>query len=699
MDVKTTATPDQMVKPYREKWFDPEDVIWSQMGIAIYQGIVDSLSDRSDFDQLLDYYNDLYEMNVSPKMEPWPNAPSICVPLVATQTEAVVARLASSVFVPRLFVVNGNTTQSAGTQNEVERYYNADFKKFKMLQTFLTGLHLSARDGTTIMENVWKKKVVERKVLIYQDVLENGVPVPDGKGGFVKEKSVEKMTITEVDHFDPQNVELRDFVVMPAYSVSIEAAEAVARKQMLTQSDLQEMIDAGTLDQEWTEKAWSYITQGDNEMSSDPQGTATYELGGTINVGNAGTMDPAGPGEKGGKLRGALRVWRVHSNQFDLDGDGLAEENVFWIHDDSQYLLGWAPYEYWHGKRPFSALCLMPRPNRFYGFGIPERLRSLQEEVNAQHNQRLAYMDLILSPPRYRVAGTKFEDQDQRWGPNTEVEVGAQGDYGFVALPEVPASSWNEEGTLMNYAGQLTGINSPSAPMSGSGKGPSQKMQQLYQQSANLRLDLMALQVRQWIEDILWQWHHLNLQYGPDQFVTSSTNQQGQPEKLTIDKEILAGDYDLAVAGMSGPLDRDNRRADTLTLYSLLMQNPLVQGNMSRVWSSTMMVLEEFNRPDVPAIIGTMQDALQQQQQQQQAAQQQAQMQMKMAEVEHGNTTDQLKAEQEERQHDKEMQQREAEADKQKHAQEMQKMQAQAQNPMLQMLDGGASGATESQPS
>jgi hypothetical protein len=206
---------------------------------------------------------------------------------------------------------------------------------------------------------------------------------------------------------------------MPAWATSIESAEAVAIKKYITQNDLQEMINAGVLDQEWTEKAWSYQSQGDNELGSDPQGTATYELGGTINIGDAGTQDPSGPDERGQKLRGALRVWRVHSNQFDLDGDGLAEENVFWIHDESQYLLGWAPYEYWHGKRPFSALCLMPRPNRFYGFGIPERLRSLQEEVNAQHNQRLAFMDLILSPPRYKVSGTKFEDQEKRWGPNT----------------------------------------------------------------------------------------------------------------------------------------------------------------------------------------------------------------------------------------------------------------------------------------
>lgn len=676
MDVKTEIFPQSEVEPIKSAWLAPDDSNWSGMGVSIYEGIVNSLSDRSDFDTLLDYYNDLYEGNSTQSNIPWPGAPAIAVPIVRTQLEAVVSRLVSAVFVPRLFVVNGNTKEAAGTQHEVERYYNADFRKRHLLENFITSLHLSARDGVGIMENVWTRKEVKRKVLVYKDKLDKkGLPMMDAKGKKIKEKSVEDLTVTEVDAFDPQPVELRNFIVMPAWATSIESAEAVAVKKYLTQNELQQMINAGTLDEEWTEKAWDYITGGDNELNSDPQGTATYQMGGTINIGDGGTMDIAPQGEKGAKLRGGLRVWRVHSNQYDLDGDGLAEENVFWIHDGSQFLLGWAPYEYWHGKRPFSALCIMPRPNRFYGFGIPESLRGLQEEASAQHNQRLAYMDLIISPPRYKVSGTKFEDQEKRWGPNTEVEVAAKGDYGFIDLPEVPQSSWQEESMLLKYAGQLTGVDGPGQPMVG-GKTPPAKQQQAYQQSANIRMDLMAMQVRKWVEDILFQWHHLNLQYGPDQMSTTGQTQQGQPEKLVLDKQTLAQDYELAVAGMSGPLDRDNRRSDTLTLYSLLMQNPLVQGNLGRVWSTTMMVLEEFNRPDVPAIIGTMQDALQQGQQMQQAQQAQQDQQMKLAMIEHGS--DISDAQQSDEKAKAELQQ-----SREKHEQEMKMKQEAAQQKQM----------------
>jgi hypothetical protein len=287
-------------------------------------------------------------------------------------------------------------------------------------------------------------------------------------------------------------------------------------------------------------------------------------------------------------------------------------------------------------------------------------------------------MDLIISPPRYKVSGTKFEDQEKRWGPNTEVEVAAKGDYGFIDLPEVPQSSWQEESMLLKYAGQLTGVDGPGQPMVG-GKSVPAKQQQSYQQSANIRMDLMAMQVRKWVEDILFQWHHLNLQYGPDEMSTTGQTKEGQPERLILDKQTLAQDYELAVAGMSGPLDRDNRRSDTLTLYSLLMQNPLVQGNLGRVWSTTMMVLEEFNRPDVPAIIGTMQDALQQGQQMAQQQQAMQDTQMKLAMIEHGSDIN-------EAQQSDEKAKMELQQSQQKHDQEMKQQQEKAQ--MAQMQQG-----------
>ncbi len=139
MEIKTENFPDSEVMLERAN-LASDSTDWSGLGVSIYQGIVNSLADRADFDTLLDYYNDLYEMNVGPSNLPWPGAPNIVVPLVRAQLETVVSRLVSSVFVPRLFVVNGNTKEAAGTQHEVERFYNADFRKRHLQEPFLTGL-------------------------------------------------------------------------------------------------------------------------------------------------------------------------------------------------------------------------------------------------------------------------------------------------------------------------------------------------------------------------------------------------------------------------------------------------------------------------------------------------------------------------------------------------------------------------------
>jgi hypothetical protein len=90
-----------------------------------------------------------------------------------------------------------------------------------------------------------------------------------------------------------------------------------------------------------------------------------------------------------------------------------------------------------------------------------------------------------------------------------------------------------------------------------------------------------------------------------------------------------------------------------------------------------MMILEEYNRPDVPAIIGTMQDAMQQQQQQQAAQQQQLEVQMKLAAIEHGSGIDDAEMESEKAKQEMEM-------DKQKHQQEMEQAQQKHQQQMGQ---------------
>jgi hypothetical protein len=146
--------------------------------------------------------------------------------------------------------------------------------------------------------------------------------------------------------------------------------------------------------------------------------------------------------------------------------------------------------------------------------------------------------------------------------------------------------------------------------------------------SAGVRLDLIANRLRQACQQALQQIVDLKIQYGPDENPTS-VNQDGVPRKLMVSKKDLASDLDFNVIGAGGPLDRASRAQDMMILYTLLMRNPLVVQSMARVYGVTQMMLEEHDRPDVQALIGSMDEAQQmdQQRQQQQAQQQQLQHQ------------------------------------------------------------------------
>lgn len=181
----------------------------------------------------------------------------------------------------------------------------------------------------------------------------------------------------------------------------------------------------------------------------------------------------------------------------------------------------------------------------------------------------------------------------------------------------------------MQYAAKLTGLDTMMTPGRRSAKEA-----QAIQQSAGVRIDLMANRVRDWLKKVFWQIHHLKLQYGPDEMDTT-VQVAGRPERLTLPKAVLARDYSLDIAGAGGPLDRENRRQEMMLLYSMLMQNPLVAGNLIRVWAITQMILEDFNRPDVPNLIGTRDEAQQQMQAQQQAAEKQHQEEVQLQLITH----------------------------------------------------------------
>src|SRR5271166_2506706 len=608
---QTTATPPQPVelkKPPLDK------SIRENVGRALYESINASRSDRTGLDQYLQRAQALYEQKLVPRDWPWPNASNVFVPIIPKMVDTLAAQLSGIIFAPRFYLVNANTPDASKFQAEVERYYNTELWRHRWDEKHYEMVHQSLIDGTAIMEVLWKRSHAQRTVVIVEPMTdpETGFKVLDLKTGQQKIKhTTQKVDVVEYDDVELSVTRLEDFMVIPSWQYGIEEAMAVAIKLWLDENTLNEMVEAGVLWGDEVEASLAYVRGGESERGRDIQGVSAVDIGGKIAVTGA---EQGSPQSDVPQMRGPIQVWRVHSRQFDLDGDGSPEENVFWVAENNEHLLGYDTYRYWHGKRPFVACTPMARPGLFYGFGVPERLDSIQTEANANHNQRIDAINLALSPPLLIKTGTLARLAEHTYHPAAQWEVDDPGDVLPLPFRDVPQSTWLEESSLTAMAEGLIGLSDPMTGVVGKGGRRTKAEVQAAQNSAGVRINLMAARIRQTSRDIFWQIHQLKLQYGPDE-QEINTYQGGQPLKLIISKEKLAQDYSLDIVGAGGPLDKKARLDEMMFLYNLLMQNPDVVGDPIHRYRVTRMLLEQFELPDVTSLIGTEEEVMQKMQQ------------------------------------------------------------------------------------
>jgi hypothetical protein len=599
-----------------------EESDWDQLAESLMIQVDISLGNRESFDSQLDANNALYEMRAQDTGNdlPTPGAPNIVVPFIATAVDEFSSRIAGTAILPRPFIVRGNDPDSARTAHSVEQFYNGEWTRNEWEEQCRTAIHLGARDGTSVMAVNWELRTVKRLV-------KANTPDPIS-GKTVKQDQMVTMIKYDAPKWEP--VEVRDFVLFPDYAKSVDDAASVMRKRYMTEPELWAMVKNGVLNEDMVERALSYTSPGQGDLTFDRQGYSPYTINNRINVVDVSIAPPGGMKMN----RGPLQIWQIHTSLYDLDGDGVTEENIFWVHDHSRLMLGYAPYQYW-GDRPYFPYAPFPRPNRFYGFGIPERLQALQAEADYQHIGRLEALDFILNPTYLVGTGARMAPEEQRVDKGMMIKVqNTQTDLKLLDPPQISQNSIQEEQLLEQYAKSVVGApqvggNPPqSGGSTGGGGRQSARAAQSMAAVQGLQTNMIIARTRLWMLKMFKFSHNLYRQYGQDQLSSVDSTGSDGVKRVKIPREILSQDYTLAIAGMGGPLDKESRKEDNQVLYQMLMANPLVQGKLDRVYAITQDLLETYDKPEVTRFIGTMDEANQQMQQQAQAQQQAAQMQL-----------------------------------------------------------------------
>lgn len=603
-----------------------KDNDWTSLSNDLMTGINAAISGRSTFENNLQEWQDAYDLIMPDSDNPDYDGSNIRLPYSATQLESLKAYIAGTVLVPRMYIVTGRTPQAVAVSNEVERFYNSELTKMRAdgssyFQIYANMIHMALRDGTCVMEVLWNR--TRKRTFVEMD---EPVMGKDGQQKFDDNGPIFKTVKAEVDVYpkdfaECRAVPIKDFLLLPVESQSIEEAAATARCLWMYEDELDSMVTAGILDAAEVERALNYVSNGTSETASDRQGNYDKDTSQQLDIG----LGQGTPTSKFFHNRGPIKVWRIHSKQYDMNGDKQSEENIFYYHEQGTRMLGWMPYDYPVWQRPFFSYTPFPRPDEFLGYSLMERLARVQSEMDLNHNVRNNLIIKKLNAPLMVKDGVKAELGSGAWYANrvleTEFENGRPAMM-VMEIPDIPIASFQEESLLTHYGDAYTALNQPAVGGQSSGKRSATEMRQ--QNSASgTRMALICNQLRITLSQVVNFIHILNKTYmrTDPQFV-DQTADGSHVSTLSLDK--LSEDLEIGIAGATDPIDSMTRRNETMAFTEKMMAFPFVQADMSHQWYLARLLCEAFGRVDTTQIIGTVDQAVQLQKMQQEAAQKKA---------------------------------------------------------------------------
>lgn len=227
---------------------------------------------------------------------------------------------------------------------------------------------------------------------------------------------------------------------------------------------------------------------------------------------------------------------------------------------------------FWHGSKPFVAMVTTPLPHEFYGVGIIEPIRYLQEELNTARNQRRDNISLALHRMFFASRDANIDPDDLVWRPGGVVWVDGIDDVRKmihpVEVPDVTSSSYQEEIIMSRDMEDATGATDFARGVPTRAGTTAREVAELAA-ATNARVDLaVRLMAYQGLRGIARHWVGLNQQFMTEPRFIRIT---GENDWETVRPEDIAGEFDFvpAAANVESFANRDRIRADIIDMLSL----------------------------------------------------------------------------------------------------------------------------------
>jgi hypothetical protein len=370
---------------------------------------------------------------------PFYNASNLVVPIIATFSDTLLARLMSAVlktrppWVAKIFGSHRDIDDSVRTAlEEFMEYVGIEPQELDLYRVYHEWFGEGIKYGTSVLKCPHEIR--------YRDevIFESG----DGSG----ESSVKPsfMRDTEYEGPRPEKIAFEHFLIPPGCK-SIESADIRVHKRVMIKSELEErkffkIYDAAKVDM--------ILSRPDRTAPAYPQ---------LMNEESLGAVTTGTYGYKEWDLYECWLNWPT--------SDGKYKPAIIATYHKSTDTLMRAIYDT-HTILPFALARLFYRDDMIYGYGFCETMWAFQEEISEQHNQRLDNRTIAntrvwrVSPDSKLHAGYRIYPSATVPAEKDEIEPLQAGDISQQTI--------DDERFSLELAERRAGI---SPPMQGAGAG------------------------------------------------------------------------------------------------------------------------------------------------------------------------------------------------------------------------------------
>jgi hypothetical protein len=268
----------------------------------------------------------------------------------------------------------------------------------------------------------------------------------------------------------------------------------------------------------------------------------------------------------------------------DEDSEELAPARVIF---STEALMSVEPAEETDGEPPIYKLDYLPVRGQFYGRGIPEMLKDVQEVVNETVNQRIDNVSLVINRG-FAIAEKAIVDREDFVSkPGFMVRLNMQrGGFNDIRMgilpldiPDVTRSAYSDVLEMERYAQERTSANRVTLGTAGLVKDSNQTLggQELLKQSASEKFAYIG---RMMEADFLynvfkayWRLKYSNLT--PEDVITALGEKRAQEFEI-LSPEQVDRDYQYIPQGVYTMENKAIRNAQAMQLYSAFAPQPFV---------------------------------------------------------------------------------------------------------------------------